>query len=72
MSNIYYFDRILKSECNLKYFTRNYRIKNFDYSGGDEAGAYLWRAGLLNIKEKGMAMRYIMSRYFEMFLREGK
>ena len=70
MSNIYYFDRILKSECDLKYFTRNYRIKNVDYSGRDEAGAYLWRAGLLNVKEKGMAMRYIMNRYFEMSLRQ--
>ena len=72
MSNIYDFDRILKSECSLKYFTRNYRIKNFDYSGRDEAGAYLWRAGLLNVKEKGMAMRFIMNRYFVMFLRGGK
>ena len=28
MSTICDFDRILKTECNLQYFTRNCRIKN--------------------------------------------
>ena len=30
MSNIYDFDRILKTEFNLQHFTRNCRIKNLD------------------------------------------
>ena len=30
MSNICDFDRILKTECNLQHFIRNWRIKNFD------------------------------------------
>ena len=28
----------------------------------DEADVYLWRAGLLNVKEKGMTKCYIMNR----------
>ena len=64
MSNICDFDRILKTECNLQHFTRNCRR--------DEADAYLWRAGLLNVKEKGMTIYYIMNRCLVMFLREGK
>ena len=30
MSNRCYFDRILKTGCNLQHFTRNYRIKKWD------------------------------------------
>ena len=56
MSNICDFDRILKTECNFKHFTRNCRIKNLDDFERDEADAYLWRAGLLNVKEKEMAI----------------
>ena len=41
MSNICDFDRILKTECNLQHFTRNYRIKNLDDFERDEAEAYL-------------------------------
>ena len=52
MSNICDFDRILKTECNLHHFTRNCRIKNLDDVERDEADTYLWRAGLLNVKEK--------------------
>ena len=52
MSNIYDFDRILKTECNLQHFTRNCRIKDLDDFKRDEADVYLWRAGLLNTKEK--------------------
>ena len=37
MSNICDFDRILKTECNLKHFTRNCRIKNLDDFERDEA-----------------------------------
>ena len=48
------FDRILKTECNLKHFTRKCRIKNLDDFEKDEADVYLWRAILLNVKEKGM------------------
>ena len=72
MSNMCDFDRILKTECNLQYFNRNCRIKNLDDFERDEADLYLWRAGLLNVKEKGMAICYIMNRCLVMFLREGK
>ena len=54
MPNVCDFDRILKTECNLQYFTKNFRIKNLDDFEKDEAEAYLWRAGLLNVKEKGI------------------
>ena len=72
MSNICDFDRILKAECNLKHFTRNCRIKNLDDFERDEADAYLWRAGRLNVKEKGMTTCYILKRCLIMFLRGEK
>ena len=72
MSNLCDFDRILKTEYNLQHFTRNCRIKNLDDFERDEAEAYLWRAGLLNFKEKGMTICYIMNRYLVTFLRGGK
>ena len=72
MSSICDFDRILKTECNLQQFTRNCRIKNLDDFEKDEADAYLQRAGLLNVKEKGMTISYIMNRCLVMLLREGK
>ena len=72
MSNICDFDRILKTECNLQHFTRNFRIKNLDDFERDEADSYLWRPGLLNVKEKGITMWYIMNRSLVMFLRGGK
>ena len=52
--NICDFVKILKTECNLQYFTRNCRNKNLYDFEIDEADANLWRAGLLNVKEKGM------------------
>ena len=72
MSNICDFDRILKTECNLQYFDRNCRIKNLDEFERDETDAYLWRAGLLNIKEKGVTTCYTMNSCLVMFLRGGK
>ena len=72
MSNICDFDRILKTECNLQHFTRNCRIKNLDDFERDEADAYLWRAGLLNVKEKGMTIYYVMNRCLVTFLGGGK
>ena len=72
MSSICDFDRILKTECNLQQFTRNCRIKNLDDFEKDEADAYLQRAGLLNVTEKGMTISYIMNRCLVMLLREGK
>ena len=72
MSNICDFDTIFETECNLKQFTRNCRIKNLDNFERDEAEAYLWRAGLLNVKEKGMTICYIMNRCLVMFLRGGE
>ena len=72
MSNICDFDRILKTECNLQHFTRNCRIKNLDDFERDEADTDLWRAGLVNVRKKGMNIYYIMSRCLVMFLRGGK
>ena len=72
MSDICDFDRILKSKCRLQQFTRNCRIKNLDDFERDEADEYLRRAGLLNMKEKGMTIRCILNRYLVMFLRGGK
>ena len=72
MSNICDFDRILKTECNLQHFTRNCRIKNLDDFERDEADAYLWKSGLLNVKEREITICYIMSRGFVMLLRGGK
>ena len=72
MSNICDFDRILKTQCNLEHFTGNCRIKILDDFERDEANAYFWRAGLLNVKEKGMTTCYIINRCSVMFLREGK
>ena len=65
MSNICDFDRILKTECNLQHFTRNFRIKNLDDFERDEADAYLCRAELLNVKEK--RIMNIMNRCLVMF-----
>ena len=72
MSNICDFDRILKTECNLQHFTRNCRIKNLDDFERDEADTYFWRAGLLNVKERGMTKCYIMNRYLVMYEKGGK
>ena len=62
----------VKTECNLQHFTRNCRIKNLDDFERDEADAYLWRAGLLNVKEKGMTICYIMNRCLVMLFRGAK
>ena len=62
----------METECNLQHFTRNCRIKNLDDFERDEADAYLWKSGLLNVKERGIAICYIMSRGFVMLLRGGK
>ena len=72
MSNICDFGKILKTECNLQLFTRNCGIKNLDDFERDETNDYLSRAGLLNVKEKGMTICYIINRCLVMFMREGK
>ena len=72
MSSTCDFDRILKTECNLLHFTRNSRIMNLDDFEGDEADMCLWRAGLLNVKEKGMTISHIINRCLVMFLGGGK
>ena len=72
MSNKCDFEGILKTKYDLQYLTRNCRIKNLDDLERDEAGAYLWRAGLLNMKEKEMNICYFMSRCLVMFLRGEK
>ena len=48
------------------------RIKNFDDFERDEADGYLRRAGILNVKEKGMTICCIMNRFFVMVLRGEK
>ena len=70
MSKICDFDRTLKTECNLQYFTRNCRIKNFDDFERDEAEAYLWGVSFLNMKEKGMTICYNTNSCFAMFFRK--
>ena len=72
MCKVFDFERVLKTDCNLQHFARNCRIKNFDDFKRDEADAYLWRAGLLNVKEKRLTIYYIMNRCLVMFLRGGK
>ena len=72
IKDIFGFDRIFKTECNLQHFTTNRRIKNLDDFENGEVDTYLWSAGLLNVKKKGMTICYIMNRYLVMFLREGK
>ena len=42
----------METDCNLRHFTGNCGIKNLDDFEGDNANTYLWRAGLLNVKEK--------------------
>ena len=72
MSNICDFDRILKNECSLQHFTRNCRIKTLDEFDRDEADAYLWRAGTLNMKEKVMTICKIMVFCYVFERRESK
>ena len=48
------------------------RIKNLDDFERDEADAYLWRAGHLNVKEKQMTICCIMNRCLVMCLRGEK
>ena len=72
MSNICDFDKILKTEYNLLHFTRNCGIKNLNDFEEDEADKYLWTAGFLNVKKKGMIIYYFMNRCLEMFLRGTK
>ena len=67
MSNTCDFDRIMKTECNWQHFTTNCRIKNLDDFEKDEADTHLWRGGLLNVKEKGITICYIMNRCFNIF-----
>ena len=46
----------------LQHFTKNCRFKNLDDFERNEADTHLRRAGLLNVKEKVMNIRYIMIR----------
>ena len=72
MSNLCDFEGILKTECDLQQLARNRRIKNLDDFERDEEEVYLWRAVLLNMKEKGMNICYFMNRCLLMFLRGEK
>ena len=72
MSDTFDFDKILKTELNLQYFTRNCRINIFNDFKRDGAKVHLWRAELLIVKEKGMTICFIMNRCLVIFLRGGK
>ena len=72
MSNKCDFEGILKTKYNLQHLTRNCRIKNLNDFDRDEADAYLWTAGLLNVIENRMTICYIMNRCLVMFLRGEK
>ena len=50
----------------LAIFHQKLCIKNLDDFERDDADTYLWRAELLNVKDKGMTM------FLGMFLRGGK
>ena len=52
--------------------TCNHSPFNLNVFERDEVDAYLWRAGLLNVKEKGMTICYLMNKLLVMFLRGGK
>ena len=62
MSDTCDFEGILKTKYDLQHLTRNCRIKNLDDFERDEAGAYLWKEGLLNMKEKEMNICYFMNK----------
>ena len=62
----------MKTEFNLQHFIRICRIKNLDDLERDEADTYLRRAGVLNVREKGMTIGYIMKRCLITFLIGGK
>ena len=72
MSNICDFDRILKTECNFQHFTRNCRIKNLDDFEKMKQTRICGEQDFLFVKEKGMTICYIISRYLVMFLIGGK
>ena len=59
----------LNATCNIS--PETVRVNNLDDFERDEADAYLWRAELLNVKEKGMTICYIINRCLVMF-RGGK
>ena len=72
MSNLCDFEGILKTECDLQQLARNWRIKNLDDFERYEEEVYLWRAGLLNMKEKGVNICYFMNRCLVVLLRGEK
>ena len=47
------------------------KLQNDDFER-DEADAYLWTAGPLNVKKKGMIICYVMNRCLVMLLRRRK
>ena len=59
----------LNATCNIS--PETVRVNNLDDFERDEVDAYLWRAELLNVKEKGMTICYIINRCF-VSLEEGK
>ena len=61
----------LNATCNISPETAQLRLWMDDVER-DEEDAYLWRARLLNMKEQGMTICYIMNRSLVTFLRGGK
>ena len=65
------FDRILKTECNLKHFTRNCRIKNLDGFEREEADEYLWRTFKCE-GERNIYMLHYEQMFGNVFGKKGK
>ena len=55
----------MQAEWNLEHFTRSCKIKNLDDFERDEADSNLWRAGLLNVKDKGMTILLYYEQVFD-------
>ena len=72
MSNIYDFDIILKTECNLQHFTRSCRIKNLDDFERDDFESVFLENRTFKCEGEMNDTCYIMKRCLAIFLRGGK
>ena len=63
-SDICDFGRILKTECNLKHYSRTIGIKQVDELKEDEAVIFLWRAGLLENRSNVFTICYHHEQFF--------
>ena len=56
-----------ENRMQLATFHQKLHNSEFEWDETDETDAYLWREGLLNVKEKGMAIYYFMNKCLIMF-----